>query len=330
MTMTDGEMKNNGDSPRCVPDFIIAGAMKCGTTSMRYILDNHPKIFMPDTEVWFYDVDDHFQHPDLFLYNGREWFYPRYPIDSNEYVGWYKSLYEKAGEDQLKGEDSSSYLASEMAAERIAQMNPDTKIILMLRDPASRTYSHYWHQLRAGKVFWNFENTLRIMPRNLIQRSLYTIQVERFLRFIPRENILFVLFEEFIQNKQGTFEEVCRFLGLSTEDLDLDKMETHYNPAEVPKYITLQIWRNRLLRRKIKTIYYYGRLLDSPDYQDPPEGILFRIVNRVHRAINPVRETKPPKMKIETRRFLNSYFSLQNKGFGELIGKDVDSHWYRE
>lgn len=314
-------------SNRRLPHFIIAGSMKCGTSSLHMILANHPKIFIPNAEIGFYDIDNHIQHPDFFFYSGAEWYYPRFEEKMNEYLDWYESFFKDAEEDVLLGERSTTYIASERAAERIARLNPKAKIIIMLRDPASRTYSHYWHLVRTGRAIWNFENSLQVMPENLIQRSLYKKQIEHFMKIIPQENFHFILFEEFVQNMRNVLEGVFQFLGISYKNFNLSEMKTHYNVTTTPKSLTLQLWRNQLLRLRARRVYL-DHLIDVPNRTEITDNMILRIIDLLHRIINPHKEKKPPNMKMETRMFLNYYFSRENGSLSGLIGKDVESFWY--
>ena len=134
-------------------------------------------------------------------------------------------------------------------------MRPYAKIIILLRDPVSRCYSHYWHSVRTGRAMFSFEDTIRVMQGNIIERSLYKEQIERFLQFFPAENVLFLLFEEMVQDIKGVTEEVCRFLGVEME-IDMDSINLHRNPAKIPRSLTLQLWSNRLL---YKLVLYRNR-----------------------------------------------------------------------
>lgn len=311
-----------------LPDFIIAGAMKCGTTTLRHILSAHPDIFIPTRELFFFDIDDFQQHSDFFVHEDNRWWDKDYEGNLDKYLAWYRSFFEGAEKGQLVGEDSTTYIASTKAPERIRKLLPDIKIILMFRDPASRSYSHYWHRFRTGRVVCSFEDSLRFSPENIIERSLYKKQVERFLSFFPKENILFILFEEFFSDLSNSVEQVCDFLGIPM-DIDIESANIHANPARIPRNITVQLWRNRLLRGFAER-RFIERLPDMPLSQQ--KGLRFhlgKLLSGLHRYANPVRTARPPSMRPETRRFLNEYFARENDGLAELIDKDVERHWYR-
>jgi len=160
-----------------VPDFVIAGAMKSGTTTLHAMLAEHPDVFMADNELFFYDMDDLAQHPDFFEFKNNQWHYPCFEDDPEGFLAWYKEQFKTCEAHQLKGEDSTTYLVSELALKRLKAANPNVKLIIMLRHPTKRVYSHYWHMVRAGRAIYTFEDTLRFQPGLLLQRSDYANQL---------------------------------------------------------------------------------------------------------------------------------------------------------
>src|SRR5262245_3229839 len=102
-----------GDREERFPDFIIAGAMKSGTTSLHQILASDPRIYIPDEEIFFFDMDDLVQHPAFFYPTPDRWLTQSYQPDNPRTRAWYSGFFAPAREDQLIGEDSTTYLASE-------------------------------------------------------------------------------------------------------------------------------------------------------------------------------------------------------------------------
>ena len=106
------------------PDFFIAGAMKCGTTSIHYALGNHPDIFVPRGEVNYYAIDDSEQQPEVVFPSGSPWGVLDYSRDAHELRKWYIGHFENWAQ-KIVGEDSPVYLASSVAPARILADNPD-------------------------------------------------------------------------------------------------------------------------------------------------------------------------------------------------------------
>ena len=88
------------------PHFIIAGAMKSGTTSLHYILNHHDNIFVPAGEIFFFDMDDIQQHPDFCMDIAGGWAFHDYEQGYNHYLEWYEDFFRGAVDGQILGEDS--------------------------------------------------------------------------------------------------------------------------------------------------------------------------------------------------------------------------------
>ncbi|MGH2726565.1 MAG: sulfotransferase domain-containing protein, partial [Actinomycetota bacterium] len=112
-----------------LPNFLILGAMKAGTTSLAYWLG---------------------EHPDVFLAPGKELFFFNVPQRWELGVDWYRSQFAGSEGKIARGEATPGYLGHPQAAERIAATLPDVRLIALLRHPADRAYSQYWHNRATG------------------------------------------------------------------------------------------------------------------------------------------------------------------------------------
>lgn len=308
------------------PDFIICGAMKSGTSTLHYILGQHPRVFIPDQEIHFFDIDNLFEHPDFNYFDGSKWVSQRLDDDPNRFWKWYASHFEGAREDQLVGEDSTTYVSSEIAAKRIAIQNKRLKLIVLLRHPTERAYSQYWHLVRTGRATYGFEDTLRFEPFSVLHRSLYLEHLKNFLRHIPRDQLKVVIFEEFMSAKQRVLREVCEHIGVDYERLPPEASEAHVNGAQVPRHPGFEVAKNRFFRTG-GSMSYRARLPVCPD----ATGMYFRLgrlINGAHRRINPLVQSKPPAMAAATRRLLDDYFKRELDGLDELLERDVMALWF--
>lgn len=197
------------------PDFFIVGAPKCGTSSLRYYLEQHPEIFMstPAEPLMFC--------PDIIKAN----------VSSFEE---YLTLFESA-EDKVCGEKSTRYLFSEVAPQKIYELNPEAKIVIMLREPVS--FMHSWH---SELLMWfvedidDFEMALGAeaerkhgkkipvtcsAPRQLSYREFaeYSIHVQRYLSIFNRDKIHFLILEDLKANPVQTFQELLSFLEVDSD-----------------------------------------------------------------------------------------------------------------
>lgn len=303
--------------------------MKSGTTTLHALLAEDPAVFIPTRELFFFDYDDYFEHPDFSSTPAGDWIDRDFARDSAMATDWYRAQFDSAPSGVLIGEDSTTYLSSPLAPTRIRSALPDARLIVMLRDPAARAYSQHWHHLRTGRAHLDFEGTLRVMPERLLHRSRYRPQVERYLAAFPRRQLHFVLFEEFVRDLAGGLAAARAFLGLPPGAAP-GPGASHRNAAQLPRHPRLQVLRNRWLWR-VDFARYRARLRGLPP--SDLEGSAPRWMHwldRLHARLNPVRSAAPPPMRPSTRRFLNALLRRENQGLSELIGMDVDRVWYRE
>lgn len=311
---------------RRLPHFVLAGAMKCGTTTLHRYLERHPDVFIPRPEIAFYDIDDLRQHPDFHIFDRGRWYVPRIDGERERYLDWYATFFAEAGSDQILGEDSTTYISSTHGMRRLREINPGARILVLFRDPASRSYSHYWHLLRSGRALYSFEESLQVMQETIVQRSLYREAVTRVLEHFPREQVHFELFERLVDDLPAAVERAVEFIGAEPGRIDFSDDGTNYNPALLPLSTGLQRLRNRALRLKAREIYLQhlpetpsGRLASWPA----------RALDRIHSLVNPLVERRPPPMSDATREFLDEWLQRENDGLSELIGLDTESYWYR-
>ncbi|HUT79245.1 MAG TPA: sulfotransferase [Polyangia bacterium] len=316
--------------PGGYPDFIIIGAMKSGTTSVHSILAHHEEVFIPDNEVYFFDVDDVEQHPDFFVRTRDGWTFHDFDADFPRYLEWYENFFKGASPGQVIGEDTTTYLASSVAPARIARLLPDVKLIAMLRDPVSRAYSHYWHNVTAGRMVDTFENTLRFSPGNLFKRGCYYEQLSRYASFLEAGRIKVVFFEEFLADNQRVTDELCAFIGLSSS-VDVTKVEVHRNASSAPVSLHARLLGNRIYTSLVRSRKSFKNIPNMPHFEMKPASAQAPPRSKVAAACHAVVEARPgrkyPPMKPGTKEFLQQVFRKKNDGLSALLGRDVSAYW---
>jgi hypothetical protein len=204
---------------RPLPDFLILGAQKAGTTALYAYLRWHSDITGPSfKEVSFFDR--HYAH-------GERWYRAHMP----------------ARRRSLVGEASPSYLFHPLAPERVASMLPDARLIVLLRNPVDRAFSHYQHEVALGREPLPFEDAIdreEVRMRGEVERMLrepsyfshawwnytyvargrYAEQLERWFARFPRERLLVLFTEELAADTAGTYRRVLDFLGAGAHDLE--------------------------------------------------------------------------------------------------------------
>ncbi|KJZ18495.1 sulfotransferase family protein [Loktanella sp. S4079] len=306
---------------RRYPDFIIGGAPKCGTTSLHFILDQHDDIAIPHDEVHFFDADDPVSHPDFLRVDHDRLVWWSACPEADENLAWYAGRFDQHGAGWI-GEDSTTYLMSEVAPARIHAIVPDVKLIFMLRHPVERAYSQYWHLVKTARTTASFEQALIRFPQILLG-SGYATGLRRFYDQFGRDQVKVCLFEDFRNDNQACVDEVTAFIGAPKMQIDLEK--TWFNKTKYPASLRLQRAANvvggPLVRRK------YRNHMETETAQPN------RVRNKLHywwfKHVNARLMTadRPLPMSDETRAYLEQHLSARNAGLSELLGRDLRSVW---
>lgn len=315
------------EAAKGLPDFIMVGAPKCGTTSLHAMLALHPDVFMPENEVFFFDVDDVTVHPDFFVHRDGLSFHD-YDSQFEDYLAWYRSIFAGAQPGQLIGEDSTTYLASRDAAARIAALLPDVKLIALLRDPVRRAYSQYLHNVRSGRATLSFERTLQTNPGALMVHGFYAEQLRRYRGFLDAGQMRVLFFEDFTANPGRELRAVCDFLGL--KDLPaLDPAAQHSNPARPPLHLGSRLFVNHWLGQRFSFPRPRPNLpnYEGPQAADAQERRLRWYEKAALSLENKIPRRPPPPMSPPVRVHLQKVFAKENAGLSELLQTDVSARW---
>ena len=238
-------------------NFLIVGAMKAGTSSLANVLDQHPKIFIPKNELHFFNRDEN-------------------------YKKGYDFYNENFNKNFLNGEKTPSYSYQENCAERIYKYNKNLKLIWILRNPINRAISNYYHAFNKNKESLSMLNAYlkqnERMKENIFKgyfyRSLYSIQIDRFLKFFPENQFFFCLFEEFKENQNLIANKLCNFLGVGSYEFK----KIHSNKTKILTNLKIKNYflNNYFLKKKLKKqlneyykneIYKLSKLLKKDLYK---------------------------------------------------------------
>ena len=191
---------------RRLPNFIIIGAARAGTTSLYAYLSQHPQIFMsPIKETRFFA----YEGPDTKTFLGRP--NPNiFPITTLEE---YRALFEPAKSELAIGEASPIYLESPVAAQRIKQLLPEAKILAILRNPADRAFSDYLLALRYGRADWKVEDAFG-EDEHYVQVGFYYGKLKRYFDLFPREQIKICLHADFSRDAISVMQDIFEYLGV--------------------------------------------------------------------------------------------------------------------
>ena len=282
-------------------NFFIAGAPKSGTTSLYQYLCQHKEIEMCSIK-----------EPDFFSCTALKKEQTYYGNDPIQNLEKYNKLFSNK-KDLLRGEASVSYLFYDDVAKKIKKYNEKAKIIIILRNPVDRAFSHYLMDYRLGLVSENFEDIInkRINHKNAllyyqqyVSVGEYYHQVERYIKVFGPEKLLIINYEDFKNNLADTFEKICLFLNVShTFKVDFTKS---YNSFKRP--------RSKIVR----WVYSFTKL----------RKILSQIIPKI--AINYIikmlfTESKKPKLSTDARKFLISHYKDDIINLSKLLNQDLSS-----
>ena len=202
-----------------LPNFLIIGAQKAGTTSLYHYLEQHPQIYMSPVK-----------EPGFFDFEGEK---PNFcgPLDRNVYhhvtttIEAYCDLFKGASNEIAIGEATTWYLYSQKAPERIRHYIPNAKLIAILRNPVDRAYSSFMHAIRDGREpLTDFAQALR-EEETRIERNweylwryqdmgFYSVQLKRYYELFDRSKLKVYLYEDFKNNPSELLKGIFQFLGV--------------------------------------------------------------------------------------------------------------------
>lgn len=295
-----------------LPDFIIPGAAKSGTTTMYRLLQQHPEIYVPSFSKETY----------FFAYFGRELPYEKSFIEHTltnpmEYIG----LFKKRKNEKVMGEASIGYLYDyDQSIANIknfyAGNQRKVKIAMILRNPIDRAYSHYTFLIRNGFENLSFEDAIseeKIKERkeqrpgfDYLEYGKYFKQVQAYIKEFDEVKVF--LFED-LKNMQKLSSDLFSFLGVNDFEV---KTDIQANPSGIPK--------NRTLVNFLRKNEFVKRLHRM--FPQKTQGTLLNFRDKLLK-----KSLKKQPMNAETREHLKSYFKEEIVMLEKLIKRDL-SEWY--
>jgi hypothetical protein len=186
--------RRRSESPRALPNLVVIGGLKCGTTSLHHYLNLHPEVGMSRPKELNFFV------AELNWGLGRDWYASHF-----------------AASDPVRGESSPHYTNRPRfkgVAERMAGVIPDARLIYVVRDPVDRALSHYLHNVSGGYESRTLEQALGDPGSAYVHRGLYAMQLEPYLERYPRERIAIVAHEELKDEREQTMRSLFGLLEI--------------------------------------------------------------------------------------------------------------------
>lgn len=185
------------------------GPQKAATTWVYRCLRRHPQIACPPQAAIHYF--------DIFYARGRD---------------WYAGFFAAAREGQLLFDPTYTYIRSPLAPARIARENPQAKIVLCMRNPIERAFSHWWHERKKGVIRYAFAEVLENYDlfASWVEPGFYALHIERYLEHFPREQLLCQLFERLAADPGRFLRELLEFAGVDAS-FEPPELWERINPA---------------------------------------------------------------------------------------------------
>ena len=260
------------------PDFIIIGAKKGGTRALIEFLKLHPKIKAAGPEIHYFDKDDNFA-------KGMDWYLSKMPFVTA---------------DQKATEKTPGYFHTKEVPKRIKAMDPEMKLLLILRDPAKRLVSDY-NQFRSknldqGKEYPELEELLFTSEGEIngryppLQRSIYHVHMRRWLRHFPRKQLHVINGDQFIRSPWSELQKVENFLEvepmITENNFFFNSTKGYYCGKDIRESGPWTCVREKCLssaKGRPKPPLKEGTLTALRDFFRPHNEILYKQINETYR-----------------------------------------------
>ncbi len=295
-----------------LPNFLIVGAQKAGTTALYHYLDQHPQIYMSsEKEPGFFDFEG--EKPD-FCGPGDQDLYNSVTTDLESY----SKLFQGASQEIAIGEATTWYLYSKKAPQRIRHHLPDIKLIVVLRNPIHRAYSSFLHAVRDDReTLKNFTQALQAEEKRINNNweylwryqdmGFYSVQIKRYFEIFEPSQIKVYLYEDLNDNPRQILQDIFRFLGVDENYIPEVFTRLNISGKRKSKFIEALLDESNPIKKFLKPIL----------------PVRFRKIIANHlRTKNFVKDKCP----IEAQKYLLEVFREDILILQDLIGRDL-SKW---
>lgn len=275
---------------RTLPNFVMIGPGKSGTTWIYRLLREHPDVYVPETkEVMYFNE---------FYDRGED---------------WYRSFFEHVDGETAVGEVSNTYIFDERVAGRIRRYNPSMRLITSLRNPIDRAFSHYLFLRRNGKVSGSFEDIIGGEHR-VVERGLYHRHLRPFWQEFPDSQILVLDFD--------TLADDSRQFGRAIfEHLEVDA--SFWPESADERALGAMRPRSKLVARLAKAVAVGVRRLGHPELVTRlKESSVMKLL------FEPIDRSEYPTLDLTTRKRLQQYYRDDAERLSERVGVDFAGKWF--
>lgn len=287
-----------------LPNFIIVGAPKAGTTSLYHYLSGHPQVYMSEPKEVNYFSKEELEAQNLFYQD-----FKAKDLDS------YKTLFNKAIDKKAVGEGSVSYLFYPKTALRIKEVLPEIKTIILLRNPLDRGYSHYLMDLRLGLVNLTYDEIvyktvkhkdLGLYYQQYVELGFYYEQVKRYIDTFGEKQVKVYLQKDLRNNPNSVIGDLYDYLEIDKTIIPNTVQE--HNSFSMPKNDLIQkLYGSQMFRTTLSKLF--------------PNSAKVLLLNIFF------ERTKKPELCPKTREHLLKLYKPDIEKLEKLINQDL-SDWY--
>lgn len=249
-----------------LPNLLVVGAQKSGTTTLHDMLSRHPEVSMSTKKEINY-FTNHYK-------KGLEYYRSFFNVSQDEYL--------------ITGESSPGYMCYPGVARKIKETLGDIKIVMVLRNPVQRSLSQYWDNRRHLKEHLLFSEVIEKYlheeyepgVRGYFSRGVYMKYINEYLDYFDKKNLHIIIFEELLTNTKKTLSELYNFLEISVEDnllhLDIASNTSRIWDNTLYRYLLNNPSWNRLIPKHARRFIFFGKRIPYK-YQTPTQEEVERL-----------------------------------------------------
>lgn len=272
-----------------LPTFLGIGVMRGGTTWLHELLASHPEVYVPTRrkEIYFFD---------LYYERGLEWYEGFFPPEA------------EAAKYRAIGEITPTYFCRSYGPQRIASVPSITRLLLILRNPLDRAYSHWALLVKNGQYSGSFEAFLSDRP-DMIEQGFYSQYLRNYRSHFDEEQILVLIYERATADIPQTRATLARFLGIAAERFPQDAGVRRVNRSYMPRipfaYALARrvAWHKLRYRWDLDWVVNWGKRLG---------------IERLFGEAGP-----PPPMRAETRKMLHETYQDEIRDLASMLQTDL-------
>lgn len=295
-----------------LPTFLVVGAAKCGTTSLFHYLNQHPEVFIPEKkECFFFSSLETFHGPR----NDQE-----INVAATRTLEEYEALFAPAGATPVRGDVSHDYLYyyRRSIPNILRHLGPGIPIVIILRDPRERAYSHYKHHLKAGtSTDRSFEQALALESQRVeagwswnwhyVRAGLYADAVGAYLDSFERVRVY--LFDDLARDAASLVPDLYRFVGADPgfqPELGVENAGVSIRSNALNRFLRNESWAKQRTRALMEAV-----------------GIQPRHISRLKLRAMQANTAEKDRMKDCTRERLTDVFKADVSALESLLHRDL-------